>query len=416
MGYRKWPGWVQDMLKKKWVTWVLVLFILLLPIPAVVQYLQTFIVRNAVVTAYLYEVRAPIDGVVESLDSESGTIPGAGPTMVLRNRRVPRAGIEALEARNRENQKYHDFLGKELLILEARLNRNQGMFSGYGTMIQKDLDLSLAILKARQEGETARLKEADQIRKRTIPLVETSVVAQEEIDRIEADFSEAQALLKVTGLEQDQILHRRQMLKNNLFPSSLADGILQVESQMNTLEMKILDCKRRMHAVQADIAAGAMKLRVLGEDFEHRSAQADVVLPGTAVIWDVDVRTGMEVAKGDRLLSYIDRSRLLVEVVIDDATIALIHQGHAVQVRLFGGNRFITGTVIQVMGSAGDWPGNRFAAGVRARSVRDGRVLVQIEDTQLHGDVKRFCGVGRTAYARFEGIGLIEQYFGTFLR
>ncbi len=58
------------MLKKKWVTWVLILFILLLPIPAVVQYLQTFIVRNAVVTAYLYEIQAPIDGVVEALETQ----------------------------------------------------------------------------------------------------------------------------------------------------------------------------------------------------------------------------------------------------------------------------------------------------------------------------------------------------------
>lgn len=100
----------------------------------------------------------------------------------------------------------------------------------------------------------------------------------------------------------------------------------------------------------------------------------------------------------------------------EDATIALIHPGHLVRIRLFGSNRSINGTVVQVMGSGSKWPDHRFAAGLKDKSVRDGRVLVQIDDPQLSGDTKRFCGVGRTAYAKFEGIGLIEQYFGTFLK
>jgi len=404
------------MLNKKWVTWLLILLIALLPLPAIVQYLQTFIVRNAVVTAYRFEVTAPIGGVVETLTVSPGSIPGAGPALVLGNRRVPLAEIESLEARYLENQRYHGFLGKELSELEARLDESQSLFSSYRTMIQKDLGQAIAILKARQAGETARLKEASQIRMRVIPLVQTSVVTQEENDRIEADFREAQALLNVTRLEQDQIEYRRQMLEQNLFPSSFSDGVLQVQNRINNLEMKIFDFKRRIHFAGINLATDAVKIHALREDMEHRSAKAVVVVPDTAVIWDVDVRIGMEVSKGDRILSYIDRSQLMVDVAMDDATIALILPGHPARIRLFGSNRFINGTVISVLGSGAQWPDHSFAAGVKGKSVRDGRVLVQIDDPQLQGDVKRFCGVGRTAYAEFEGIGLLEQYFGTFLR
>ncbi len=56
------------------------------------------------------------------------------------------------------------------------------------------------------------------------------------------------------------------------------------------------------------------------------------------------------------------------------------------------------------------------AAAIKSRSVRDGRVLVEIKDDKLYNEVEKFCGVGRTAYAEFEGIGLLEQYFGVFLR
>ncbi len=68
------------------------------------------------------------------------------------------------------------------------------------------------------------------------------------------------------------------------------------------------------------------------------------------------------------------------------------------------------------MGSGGIWHSSLFAATIKARGARDGRVLVEIEDNQLYTGAKKFCGVGRTAYAEFEGIGLLEQYFGVFLR
>ena len=404
------------MLNNKWVALVLIGLIVLLPVPSMVKYLQTFIVRNAVVTAYRYEVRAPIDGVVKTLDARPGDIPGEGPALILRNSRLPLADIDGLEARCLEKKKYHASLQKELSVLETRLDESQGRLTQYRDMLKKDLFQSLEILKAREEGQEARLKETAQKRMRAISLVQTSVVAQEDADRIEADFLEAEARLKATRLGRKQIEHRRQMLQHNLLPPDLSDGALQVQNRINNLQMDILDCRRRMHGVKTDIAADEGRLQALREDFEQKSARAAVVLPDTAVIWDVDVRIGMEVAKGDRILSYIDRGRLMVDVAIDDATIALIHPDHPVRIRLFGSGRFINGKVMKVLGSAAHWPEKHLAAGVKRKAVRDGRVLVRIEDRQLYDDVQRFCGVGRTAYAEFEGIGLIEQYFGAFLR
>ena len=404
------------MLSRKWGIWLLAIVIALLPMPAIIKYLQTFIVRNAVVTAYHYEIRAPIDGVVEALDAEPGDTPSDSAVLVLRNNRVPHADIDSLEARYREKQKYSEVLQEELSALEIRLKADQSLFSDYRSMIQKDLDQTLAILKARQDGEAARLKEAAQVLKRNLALVETFGVSQAEVDQIEADFQVAEALFKTTRLEQEQIEFRRQMLQHNLLPSNLSDGGLQVLNQINNLQMEILDCRRRIHTAETDLAADAAMIQALAVDLAQKSEKAVILLPETAVIWAVDVRTGMEVAKGDRILSYIDRSRLMVEVAVDDATIELILPDHPVRIRLFGSGRFINGTVIQVVGSAADWPAHRFAAGVKGRAARDGRVLVQVNDPQLQADVKRFCGVGRTAYAEFEGIGLLEQYFGTFLR
>jgi hypothetical protein len=73
---------------------------------------------------------------------------------------------------------------------------------------------------------------------RAISLVKTSAVTQEDFDRIEAD-----ALLKATKLERQQIEHRGQILKQNLFPSNLSDGVLQVQNRIHNLQMEILVCK-----------------------------------------------------------------------------------------------------------------------------------------------------------------------------
>lgn len=400
---------------KKWFTWLLIIVVMLLPMPALFRYLQTFIVRNAVVTAHLYEVRASIDGVVVTLDAQPGSIPGDSPVVVLRNTRMPHGDIDSLEARYHERLKTHVSLQQGLEELNARMATSNNRLSDYRTLLQQDLDQTVGILKARLDGEEARLHEATQIRMRNSQLLKVHALSQADIDRIEADFRQAEANVLSTRLAQKQIEHRRQRLRNDLFPSDLSDGVLQVQNQANVLSIAILDYKRRIRDSEADLAIDGASLQAACSDMERRST-AVVQLPDSSVIWDVEVRTGMEVVKGDRILSYIDRSSLMVDVAIDDSTIALIHTGHPVRVRLFGSGRFIDGKVVSVLGSAAARPDGRFAASVKGKSVRDGRVLVQIDDPELHRDVGRFCGVGRAAYAEFQGIGLIEQYLGSFLR
>jgi len=388
-------------LNNKRTTWIVLIVIALLPLPSIINYMQRFIVRNGVVTAFRYEVRAPIDGVIDKLSVTPGTIPGKSPVLRLGNKR---------------KMGQYETLENELASLEADLVYNKKNLAEYLDKITRDLDQSLAILSARLIGEQAAHKESEHRRNRTIQLVTASVATQEDADRVEAEYRKDEAQVKTTQLEIKQLEHRRRMLSQGMFPHNLSDGVLQVQKRINELQQNILACKRRMSEAETDFSTEAIAMEALEENMNNRSARASVVLPDTAVVWEIDVQDGMEVAKGDRLLSYIDRSRLMVEVAVDDATLELVTPGLPVRVRLFGRSDFIEGKVSRVMGSAGLWHSNLFAATLKARSFRDGRVLVQIEDDRLFNEVGKFCGVGRTAYAEFEGIGLFEQYFGAFLR
>ncbi len=381
-------------------TWLVLLLIALLPLPSIFSYMQRYVVRNGIVTAYLYQVKAPIDGVVHDLSVAPGTAPAAGDGSAV-----------VLTLGSRRNTGRHEHLARELGSLEDALQSSRDVLAQYVATVTRDIDKSLAIQKAKLAAAEASLKECGQRRQRILNLVQKSESAQEDADKVEAEYRDNEAQVRALTLEIDQLRHRRAMLARGLFPQDLSDGLLQAQSHINALELNILATKRRM--AEAEIATGEAGLP---DALNERLAQAAVVAPDGAVIWDVNVQNGMEVSKGDRLLSYIDRSRLMVEVAVDDATLELIEPGHPVKVRLFGRSDFIPGVVSRVMGSGGVWRSDQFAAAVKNRSPREGRVLVEFSDQQLYSAVEKFCGVGRTAYAEFEGIGLLEQYFGSFLR
>ncbi|SDK55878.1 Multidrug resistance efflux pump [Maridesulfovibrio ferrireducens] len=386
---------------KKTTTWIVLLVIALLPLPSIANYMQRFVVRNGVVTAYRYEVRAPIDGVVNNITVTPG---------------MSSAGKTILTLGNRRATGQYETLEKELLSLGKQLEDNKNKLSKYINRLERDINQSLAILKARLTGEEASKVESIHRRNRINKLVVASVATQEDADQVESKFQKADSQVRTTLLEIEQLKHRRNMVNQGMLPNDLSDGALQVQRRINELHQNILACKRRMSESETDFTTGTTYQQKPETDRNNRFARASVKLPDTAVVWEVDVQNGMEVAKGDRLLSYIDRSRLMVEVAIDDATLELIEPGQAVKVRLFGRSDFIEGKVIRVMGSAGLWHTSLFAADIKSRSSRDGRVLVLIKDENLYNHVGKFCGVGRTAYAEFEGIGLMEQYFGVFLR
>jgi multidrug resistance efflux pump len=285
-------------------------------------------------------------------------------------------------------------------------------FSDYRAMMEKDLDLSADILKAQLEGAKAHLYETKLLRERNSKMINTGGVSQADFDRIESEFYQADSLMRSIQIQLKQTEYRRQMLRNNLFPSNLSDGVLQVQSQMTALFIASLESKRHLNDARSDLAIDTESLRAVREDMERRSS-AVVRLPEGALIWDVNVEPGREVVKGERILSYIDRRNLMVEVALDDSALPLIQAGHSARVRVFGNRRFMDGKVVSVLGSAAAQNGH-FAANVKVKSARDGRVLIKINDPKLYDDIGGFCGVGRTAFAELQGIGLIEQYVGGY--
>jgi chaperonin cofactor prefoldin len=300
-------------------------------------------------------------------------------------------------------------------MLERRTTEYQNRLIHYRSLLETDLDHTAALLTARQVGERAGRHEAVQNLDRSRNMQDPYKLSQTELDRIEADFHDAEARLNATEAALEQTRHRRKMVGDNLFLSELSDSVLQTQAHMDSLFLEIMACTRRIKDSEIELATIDVLLEAAISDHDRLSTAA-IHLPDTALVWDVAAAEGMELSRGDRILSYIDRSRLMLDVVIDDSTLEWIYQGQAARIRLFGSAEFLNGTVIRVMGSASDRQNDPLAAQVKTKSIRDGRVLVSIDVPHLYEDVTRYCGVGRTAYVEFEGIGLVRQYLGSFFR
>jgi len=106
----------------------------------------------------------------------------------------------------------------------------------------------------------------------------------------------------------------------------------------------------------------------------------------------------------------------MVDIALDDALLQLVEPGQEVSVRLFGTLQRLSATVVLVRGSAALADEHVLAAAVTDRGLRKGRVLAAIDDPEPPRDTSSTCGIGRTAYAEFEDIGLFTLLFFPLFR
>ena len=77
---------------------VFLVLVFTVPVLLVLPHARSLVVRNAVITAYLGDIRAPIDGRIEEIHQPPGTLVREGETaMTLRNDRFSRSQLARLE-------------------------------------------------------------------------------------------------------------------------------------------------------------------------------------------------------------------------------------------------------------------------------------------------------------------------------
>ncbi|MEO1223186.1 MAG: HlyD family efflux transporter periplasmic adaptor subunit [Pseudomonadota bacterium] len=380
----------------------LAVLIVIVAIPAAFAWfaVQGFVVRNAVVTAELGIVRAPIAGqIVESPPSIDIARDDHPRQVTLRDPLSDRAPIDMLTAEiegvsraietHQSNLDWHDQL------IEEREDELRSALAGMRLVLQFEHDAITSQIAAQQ----ARIADLE---------------SRDGLEEITAELAEASANLESLQSRALLIEQQRLLLSQRLPVADFAGLGVTLIDHLNDLAIARQSAAIHLAALENARLELQMRLESEQQAFELRS-EAVLTAPPTSVIWEVFAEPGAFVALGSPLFSFVDCDRRLVQVAVDDATTELLSPGQAVEVHLYGDRATVPGRVRGVYGSGGQATERAsLAASLSGIGPRDAIVLIDIEPADERSRQYRHCDIGRTAYVTFDGIGAFEPFFNRF--
>lgn len=360
--------------------------------------------KNAVVTANMITITAPIAGTVENEIPEIGTELKKGdfltkilnPSADSANMALIRTEISGLfdriEGLKGEMTKLSD--------LKEDLSKS---FDHYKNTIIKNLSLQ----KEREHHKKSELEnvlsgaEKDLARKEK--LVKSGNISKADFDKslVERDRSkEAMHQSESTlALLQQQI----ESLQNGIF--SHPDGRSEVPYQLQRIHeitMKQSELKAQILELENRIQDKKAQLKD-AEDRFHTMKERAVHMPQNGVILRKLVTKDSNVGEHHPMMDIIDCSHVYVDVTLNHGYFEKIRPGQKVKVKLVGANHSVEGTVVSMRGGA-IAPGERTNNFVNAQAVDknlDIQVFIQIEEKDLKQIKGDFCHVGRHATVLF---------------
>lgn len=394
--------------EKRWRYFLVLIFVV--PIIFVLPHARSLVIRNAVTTAYLSKLNAPISGRVVNIGVRAGTVAQADQVGVsIRNEKVDRSRVARLQALKEDNE-------AEVARLEAHLNstrslaeaRREEMYA-YTEAASQDVTSRLREVNDRSSALQSARKEAESNLERVRKLQTDGLLSQSDLESAESIYQAALADLSANQQERGRLERQLQEIQQSVFNINAPDGALLTRQSVQELDIEVMRLEQALGDSRARMRASEAELESALEAYRNAS-MADVEVPAGTVVWNTHTALGAWANEGSPILSFVDCSSLLLDVAVDDATLELIEPGMEVNLRLFGSFAHHKGKVILVRGSSAlksDQP--VLAAEVENRGNRKGRVLAQLDSSSLIDTPAESCGIGRTAYAEFEGINMFEM-------
>lgn len=383
--------------------------VIAIPILVVVPHARSLIIRNAVTTAYLAHLKAPISGRVEEINVMPGSAwDGNKPLISIRNPTVDGSRVARLEVLKFSAESEVEQLRLQLESLRTLSATRDAEYGSNVSSVTQDLNSELQTATDRVTARSAGLREAEGNLERVRSLFENGLLSQSDVETAEAAFENARAEFSASELERKRLAERLDEIRSGVFQVDIPDGVLMTRQAAQDLNLEVLRLERELERSEAGLEATKAEFAAAQESYLERAA-ADLYLPAGKTIWRVHATPGAWTTEGSHLISFVDCSDLMLDIAIDDATLELIKPGSKIRVRLFGSFRHRTGTVILVRGSASlSSDPSILVAEVQNRGPREGRVLARLDPSELRDMPSASCGIGRTAYAEFEDLNLFE--------
>lgn len=394
--------------KRGWRLFLIAAFTI--PILLVLPHARSLIVRNAVTTAHLAKLNAPISGRVIEVGVSSGTVAENGLIAVsIRNDKIDSSRVARLEALVAEGQAEVERLESHLQSVTGLAEARREEMYAYTEAVDQDVRSRLQAARDRSAALQSALREAEGNLERVKRLFADGLLSRSDLETAESIYESALADASANQLEITRAEQQLSEIRHSVFQVNAPDGALLTRQSVQELDIEVMRLEQALGDSRARLRATAAELE-RANDALQKASVADVQVPAGRVVWNVHTALGAWANEGSQLLSFVDCSSLMFDIAVDDATLELIEPGMQVNLRLFGSFDYRTATVILVRGSSAlgsDEP--VLAAEVENRGNRKGRVLASLNDPDPPDSPGQSCGIGRTAYAEFEDINLLEM-------
>jgi len=381
-------------------------------VPAVFLFfgVRGFVVRNAVVTAEVTTVRSPIEGILTENALAAGQ-PGDGRTgIAVGNPRVDSRALDGVTAEMAQLLRDIELRQGSLAWYEEQLETAEARLRAALSALRLELQLEQEVIAGEIKALEARVEYLAAQYERAQRLQGTAA-SQATLELTAADLEETRAKIGSLRVKGEQLEQRMGFMEQGLPLTDYADHAALLSERIQELKLQRQQRADELVALESRLDALHDRLESEQRNFELASHYRQAP-PASAVVWEVFLGTGATVAEGATVYTYVDCDQRFVEVPVGDATSELLRPNHPVTISLYGEGETIEGRVAAVFGSAAGLAERRtLVAHVPDSEESEAIALVAIPPADAESRAYRLCDLGRTAYVKFEGIGVLDPLF-----
>jgi CRP-like cAMP-binding protein len=363
----------------------------------------TMLYRDAVVTTWLNVMAAPIAGTIEDFDLRPGErVPSPGEVARIVNHSVDRGGVIRAEAAVRQAAARLAELNAYNKRISAVASEWQDRKGHYADGFRRDLDLKVDELARRVALLQERVDFADASAKRKQTLRRAGNTSQAEEEAAISTHRELLSSLSDATMALQRLRNRRELASKGVYLQE--DGKEPEWSWRSLDELKIEMQRTERAARETSEEVGTLEA-TLENERQNLSAAADATFKVAAgmTIWSSSASNGISVTRGQRLFTWIDCSRLLVDVPVIDTLAVLVDQGGRAEVLLEGEDKVHPAVVVMSRGSSSRL-GKEELASITEWRKSAAQIIVELQDP---GAVAG-CPIGRRAFVRFPDLTLLK--------
>jgi len=349
---------------------------------------------SAVVTAYVTEVRTPVDGILTGMPGatgghfEKGTVLGA-----VDNHSYDQEHLQNLSIVEQQAQSEAGAAGSERAALEQQkavlLRRARVHMQAVTVRLQGQKAEAERLLSAR----VAELKEARRELDRGTQLHDAGIVADADIEKLQSQYAVAndneaaqraavdtlqaeiqaaeEGVLSEPGVNNDVSYSRQRADEVNLRLAQIEQTRIALEAQANEAQLNISSESARLSTMK----------------------HSDLVSPVSGILWKLEALNGERVSIGNPVAQMVDCERSFVLAEVAQDRVPEISIGAPVRLRLAGESQELYGRVTDISGDPKEDEHSKLAV-FPPQDPRVHRATLRISlDEKRTGS----CAIGRSA-------------------